>query len=212
METTLMAESDITAPQHEAPAVIPPHLIRREPILDQNRGLSGYRLRILWTDAESTETDPGAALIQSAREHGVGTFLAYAPHWIDASPALLHNAFTLTLPRNRCYLEFPDQLDITPELIESLQKLAHTGLKFSLRGDLAAQPGREALLPFVKVTGFDPALSTKAEIFRQSFQHKQAGRLLMAVNTPDKATLDNFLLLGFTVFQGRWPMDLAGAA
>lgn len=211
METTLMAESETPAPQDEPLAAVPPYLIRREPILDQNRGLSGYRLRILWTDAAGADADPGAALIQAAREHGVNSFLAYAPHWVDASRALLQNAFTLTLPRNRCYLEFPDSLEITPELIQSLQSLAHAGLKFSLRGDLAAQPGRDALLPFVKAVGFDPALSTKAEIFRQSFQHKQAGRLLMAVNTPDKATLDNFLLLGFTAFQGHWPMDLVAA-
>ncbi len=207
-----MAEPDAAAPHHEAPAIVPPHLIRREPILDQNRGLSGYRLRILWTDAESADIDPGAALIKEASEHGAGSFLAYAPHWIDATPALLHNAFTLTLPRNRCYLEFPESLEITPELIQSLQGLAHTGLKFSLRGDLAAQAERAALLPFVKVVGFDPARSTKAEIFRQSFQHKQASRLLMAINTPDKATLDNFQLLGFTVFQGHWPTDLVAAA
>ncbi|MGB6006997.1 EAL and HDOD domain-containing protein [Castellaniella sp.] len=212
METTLMAEPESTAAQDEAEAVVPPHLIRREPILDQNRGLSGYRLRILWADADSADADPGSALIQTAREHGASSFLAYAPHWIDGTPALLKNAFTATLPRNRCYLEFPESLDITPELIASLQSLAHSGLKFSLRGDLAAQPEREALLPFVKAVGFDPALSTKAEIFRQSFQHKQAGRLLMAVNTPDKAALDNFLLLGFTAFQGHWPMDLVAAA
>ncbi|WP_298015832.1 HDOD domain-containing protein [uncultured Castellaniella sp.] len=212
METTLMAESEPPAQEDEAPVTVPPYLIRREPILDQNRGLCGYRLRILWTESEAGHADPGAALIQAAREHGVGSFLAYAPHWVDATPALLHNAFTLTLPRSRCYLEFPESLEITPELIQSLQGLAHAGLKFSLRGDLAAKPEREALLPFVRAVGFDPALSTKAEIFRQSFQHKQAGRMLMAVNTPDKATLDNFLLLGFTVFQGHWPMDRTAAS
>jgi len=212
MENTLMAEPDTTPPQDEETAALPPFLIRREPILDQNRGLHGYRLRVLWADAAHADADAGAALIQAARAHGASQFLAYAPHWIDATPALLNNAFTLTLPRNRCYLEFPDSLEITPELIHGLQGLAHAGLKFSLRGDLAAQPERSALLPFVKAVGFDPALSAKGDIFRQSFQHKQAGRLLMALNPNDKATLDNFLLLGFTVFQGHWPTDLVAAA
>lgn len=211
METTLMADPDTTLPQDDASATVPPYLIRREPILDQNRGLSGYRLRILWTDPDPADVDTGPALMQAAREHGVSSFLAYAPHWIDGTPALLQSVFTSTLPRNRCYLEFPETLDITPELIQSLQSLAHAGLKFSLRGDLAAQAERAALLPFTKVVGFDPALSNKADIFRQSFQHKQAGRQLMAINTPDKATLDNFLLLGFSIFQGHWPRDLVAA-
>lgn len=211
METTLMAEPHPQA-DDDVPEPLPPYLIRREPVLDQNRGLHGYRLRVLWTTPEPPGADAGAALIEAARTHGVGNFLAYAPHWMDGTPALLHNAFTLTLPRNRCYIEFPDTLEITPELIQALQALAHAGLKFSIRGDLAAQPERGALAPFCKVVRFDPALSAKADIFRQSFQHKQAGRLLMAVNPPDKASLDNFLLLGFTLFQGRWPADLVSAA
>lgn len=210
METTLMADLDMTPetnPEAEdTPAIIPSYLIRREAILDQNRGLVGYRLHVLWVD-EQESNDTGLAFIQSARTHGVNAFLAYAPHWVDASPLLLKNAFAATLPRNRCYLEFPEQLEITPELIKTLQGLAHTGLKFSLRGDLAALPERSELLPFTRVVGYDPAISTKAEIFRQSLPHKQAGRLLVAINPPDKATLDNFLLLGFSAIQGRWPAD-----
>ncbi|MGB6242715.1 MAG: HDOD domain-containing protein [Castellaniella sp.] len=206
-----MADQDTALPQDNTSAAVPPYLIRREPVLDQNRGLYGYRLRVLWTDPDTADTDTGLALIQAAREHGVGSFLAYAPHWVDCTQALVQNVFTSTLPRNRCYLEFPESLEITPELIQALQSLAHTGLKFSLRGDLAAQPERAALLPFTRVVGFDPGISAKADIFRQSFQHKQAGRLLMAINTPDKASLDNFLLLGFSVFQGNWPRDQAAA-
>ncbi len=211
METTLTSDPrPETGEDTQEP--LPPYLIRREPVLDQNRGLHGYRLKILWATETPSNPDAGAALIESARAHGVNNFLAYAPHWIDGTPALLHNVFTATLPRNRCYIEFPESLEITPELIPSLQGLAHGGLKFSMRGDLAAQPGRDALTPFCKVVCFDPGFSTKADIFRQSFQHKQAGRLLMAANVPDKASLDNFLLLGFTLFQGRWPSDLVSAA
>lgn len=212
METTLMAESNIPDPQADASAPPPSRLIRREPILDQNRGLVGYRLRVLWAEPQEPDTDTGAALIETARQHGATTFFAYAPHWIDATPGLLQNAYTAMLPRHRTYLELPETLEVTPELIQSLQSLAHGGTKFSIRGDLAAQPEREALLPFCKIVRFDPKLSTKAEIFRQSFQHKQAGRQLMAVDTPDKATHDNFMLLGFTLFQGHWPTDLASAS
>ncbi|WP_322995272.1 EAL and HDOD domain-containing protein [Castellaniella sp.] len=209
MQSSLTDEPDTTEPTEETPVIIPPYLIRREPIFDQNRSLAGYRLRILWTD--ETETDPGLAFVQSARTHGVNPFLAYVPHWVDATPFLLNNAFAATLPRHRCYLEFPEELEITPELIKSLQQLAHSGLKFSLRGDLAAQPERHDLLPFTKIVHFDPARSTKAEIFKQSFQHKQAGCQLLATNPPDKASLDNFLLLGFKLVQGHWPQDKTSA-
>ncbi|GAA0219527.1 cyclic di-GMP phosphodiesterase [Castellaniella daejeonensis] len=210
METNLTTDSSPdTAAGASAPP--PPHLIRREPVLDQNRGLAGYRLRVLWTEPQEPGLDAGAALIETARAHGANAFFAYAPHWIDGTPDLLQNAFAHMLPRHRTYLEFPEAIEITPELIQTLQSLAHGGTKFSIRGDLAAQPGREALLPFCKVVRFDPTLSSKADIFRQSFQHKQAGRQLMAVNTPDKPTHDNFMLLGFTLFQGRWPADLLPA-
>ena len=203
------ATDDQAAPDTTTPA--PPHLIRREPILDQNRGLVGFRMRVLWAAAPGPDADPGTALIESARQHGASTFFAYVPHWLDGTPGLLQNAYAHMLPRHRTYLEFPETLAITPELIQSLQSLAHGGTKFSIRGDLAAEPAREPLLPFCKVVRFDPQLSSKADIFRQSFQHKQAGRQLMAVDTPDKPTHDNFMLLGFTLFQGHWPMDLAPA-
>ncbi|WP_368647198.1 EAL and HDOD domain-containing protein [Castellaniella ginsengisoli] len=211
MEPHLTTDSSADAAT-DAAAPPPPRLIRREPILDQNRGLAGYRLRVLWAEPQEPETDTGAALIETARAHGASAFFAYAPHWIDGTASLLQNAFTHMLPRNRIYIEFPEALEITPELIQSLQSLAHGGTKFSIRGDLAAQPEREALLPFCKVVRFDPKLSSKADIFRQSFQHKQAGRQLMAVDTPDKATHDNFMLLGFTLFQGSWPRDLVAPA
>ena len=207
MEPDLTTASSTEAAA-DASAPSPPCLIRREPILDQNRGLAGYRLRVLWAEPQEPDMDTGAALIETARAHGASAFFAYAPHWIDGTPGLLQNTFAHMLPRHRTFLEFPDPLEITPELIQTLQSLAHGGTKFSIRGDLAAQPGREAILPFCKVVRFDPKLSTKADIFRQSFQHKQAGRQLMAVDTPDKATHDNFMLLGFTLFQGHWPMDL----
>ncbi|WP_066452824.1 EAL and HDOD domain-containing protein [Castellaniella caeni] len=196
--------------QDEPSAALPPYLIRREPVLDQNRGLSGYILKVLW--AQPGEADPGAALIEAARTHGPSNFLAYAPHWVEGTEALIKNTFALSLPRNRCYVEFPETLQSTPEIIASLQHLAHAGLKFSIRGDLAAQAQHQAFVPFCKVVRFDPRLSTKADIFRQSGQHKQAGRLLMAVHTPDQTTLDHFLLLGFSLFQGGWPRTLVAAA
>ncbi|MGX5659205.1 EAL and HDOD domain-containing protein [Castellaniella ginsengisoli] len=210
MEPDLTTASSTDAAA-DASAPPPPRLIRREPILDQNRGLAGYRLRVLWAEPQESDMDTGAALIETARAHGASAFFAYAPHWIDGTPGLLQNTFAHMLPRHRTYLEFPEKIEITPELIQTLQSLAHGGTKFSIRGDLAAQPGREALLPFCKVVRFDPGLSSKADIFRQSFQHKQAGRQLMAVDTPDKATHDNFMLLGFTLFQGHWPVDLSAA-
>ncbi|MER1941467.1 HDOD domain-containing protein [Castellaniella sp. FW104-16D08] len=211
METSLMAEQDTPKEQETPPAAPPPFLIRREPVLNKDQGLHGYRLRILWTDPQHPGADAGLAVMQAAREYGINQLLAYAPHWIDATPALLQSTMAVMLPRNRCYLEFPDILDLTPELIQALQGLAHGGLGFSLRGDLAAQPERSSLLPFVKVVGFNSAISTKADIFKQSFQHKQAGRLLLAIDPPDKATLDNFLLLGFTLYAGQWPRDLVAA-
>lgn len=210
MEPTLTTDPSTDAAAH-ASGPLPSRLIRREPILDQNRGLAGYRLRVLWAEPQEPDTDPGPALIETARTHGVNAFFAYAPHWIDGTPGLLQNAFAHMLPRHRTYIEFLETTEVTPELIQTLQSLAHGGTKFSIRGDLAAQPEREALLPFCKVVRFDPKLSTKADIFRQSFQHKQAGRQLMAVESSDKATHDNFMLLGFTLFQGHWPTDLTPA-
>lgn len=202
-------------------------LIRREPILDLHRSLSGYRVRTVWlqdkaalenTGAESadsnnssgtaaTSCDAGIAILDAARRLGANPFFGFVPHWVEATPLLLNNAYTHMLPRNRVYLEFPEQLEITPELLSSLKSLAHGGTRFSIRGDIAARAENTELHPFCKVVGYDPALSSKAEIFRQSFQHKQAGRLLLACNTPDKATMDNFQLLGFTLFEGGLPSD-----
>lgn len=210
MESTSTAEP--VAEPDEAPAPLPPHLLRREPILDAQRGLAGYRLRILWSGTDAAGRDAGAAVMAAARRHGVNACLAYMPHWVDGTPTLLKNAFAHMLPRHRTYVEFPEGTEATPELIQALQGLAHGGLPFSIRGDLAAESQYSALLPFCKVVSFDPSLSTKADIFRQSFTHKQAKRQLMAASTPDQATLDNFLLLGFTLFAGRWPDNIVPAS
>lgn len=206
--STVLAEPDAAA----VPPPPPPHLVRREAILDANRGLAGYRLRILWAGGESSDQDAGAATLQLARAHGASTCFAYVPHWIDASTTLLSSPVIGTLPRRRVYLEIPEGLEATEETLHSLQSLALSGPPCSIRGDLAALPDYAPFLPFCRAVSFDPASSSKADIFRQSFQHKQASRLLMAVNPPNKASLDNFLLLGFTLFLGHWPHDQAGTA
>jgi EAL and modified HD-GYP domain-containing signal transduction protein len=200
--------TETAAKPDEAPAALPPHLLRREPILNQHQGLAGYRLRVLWAGTEQTGQDAGAAVMSAIRRHGVNACLAYVPHWLDGTPALLKSTFALTLPRHRTYVEFPEGTEATPEIIQTLQGLAHGGLQFSIRGDLAARAEYSALLPFCKVVAFDPTRSSKAEIFRQSFTHKQAKRQLMATGAPDKAALDNFLLLGFTLFEARQPAVL----
>ncbi|HEX7386225.1 MAG TPA: HDOD domain-containing protein [Castellaniella sp.] len=206
MEPSSTTES--VAEQAETQAALPPYLLRREPILDQNRGLAGYRLRVLWADTEKTDRDPGMAVMSTARSHGVNACLAYVPHWLDGTPALLKSPFAFTLPRHRTYVELPEGTEATPEIIQALQGLAHGGLQCSIQGDLAAKAEYSALLPFCKVVSFNPARSSKADIFRQSFQHKQAKRQLLADGTPNKAALDNFLLLGFTLFEGGQPADV----
>lgn len=221
METDQTPEQPVTADAAAAtgaPPPLAPYLVRREPILDPNQSLVGYRIRILWTDVddataapEDAAHDDGIATLACARAHGNQAMFAGAPHWISTTTALLDSPGALSLPVRRLYLEFPETLEITPERIRTLQQLAHGGAKFSIRADWAARPEYEALLPFCKAVRFDPAHSTQAEIFRQSLPHKQAGRLLVGVRVPSKAALDNFLLLGFQYFEGGWPRDPVAA-
>lgn len=213
METTDSQQVENNGETRLEETVTVNHLIRREPIIDSNQSLVGYRMQILCDDQTDIDTDDetvndcGEKFIATARAIGINAFLGYLPHWIKGTPGLVKNAFSHTLPRNRAYVEIPADLEFDEELITAFKNLANSGIRFSIRGDVALKPELAPLIPHVKVVGYDPAISTKAEIFKQSFPHKQEKRLLMGVNTPDKAQLDNFNLIGFTLYEGNYPKD-----
>jgi len=197
--TATLAETGAPS-QESAP---PPCVMRREPLLDKNRGLVGYLLQPLWL--EDGRHDPGEAIIAHCRTHDVNRVLGFLPHQFAASPGLLHQPFTHMLPHNRTLLEIPEGLEITPEQVQAFAGISRSGLRFTLRADLAASPAYEPLLPFCRAIWFDPERSSKAEIFRQSLPHKQAGRQLHLGQVRSHEEFETSLLLGFTRFQGAWP-------
>ncbi len=205
--TAALAEAD--ASSHEDPSA-PSCLMRREPVLDKDKSLVGYLLQPLWPDGQPQ--DPGAAIIAQCRLHDVNRVLGFLPHQFTASPGLLEQPFVHMLPHNRALLDIPEGFEVTPELVQIFAGMSRSGLRFTMRADLAANPAYEPLLPFCRAIHFDPERSSKAEIFRQSLPHKQAGRKLHLgkLRSPDE--LDTALLLGFTHFHGAWPDAPAAAA
>lgn len=196
-------------PQPEALAD-PLCLMRREPILDKDKSLVAYGLTPLWTGGVAG--DAGEAVLAHCRRFDVNRFLGRLPHQFQASAAMLRQPAVHMLPHNRSLLDIPEGLEVTPELLQNFAALSRSGLRFALRGDLAANPAYDALLPFCKSIHFDPARSTKAEIFRQTLAHKQAGRTLSITTPSTPGELDTALILGFSRFHGAWPRPSAATS
>ncbi|MER1968243.1 HDOD domain-containing protein [Castellaniella sp. GW247-6E4] len=203
--TATLAETGASGQNPAAPLC----LMRREPALDKDRSLVGYILRPLWLDDQPH--DPGEAIIAQCRRHDVNQVLGFLPHEFTASPGLVDQPFVHMLPHNRALLDIPEGLEVTPELIQSFAGMSRSGLRFTIRADLAAEPAYEPLLPFCRAVRFDPERSSKADIFRQSLPHKQAGRKLHLTALRSQDELNTAVLLGFTQFRGAWPAPTGAA-
>lgn len=203
--TATLAETGASSQNPAAPACV----MRREPLLDKHKSLVAYLLQPLWLD--DGPHDAGEAVIAHCKRFDANQFLGVLPHEFTATPGLLRQPYAHMLPHNRVLLDIPEDLELTPETLQLFSGLSRTGLRFTLRGDLAADPAYEPLLPFCRAICFDPDRSSKAEIFRQSLPHKQAGRALHLGKIRSADELDTALLLGFTRFQGAWPPSPQGA-
>lgn len=197
--TATLAEAGPSSQDHDAGACV----MRREPLLNKDKSLVGYLLQPLWLDNE--QHDAGAAIIVQCKRYDADRFLSFLTHEFTASPGVLLEPYTHMLPHNRVLLDIPEDLELTPELIQACSGISRTGLRFTLRADLAANVAYEPLLPFCSAICFDPERSSKAEIFRQSLPHKQAGRKLHLGKIRSQEEFNTAVLLGFTRFQGAWP-------
>ncbi|MBV6271649.1 HDOD domain-containing protein [Alcaligenaceae bacterium CGII-47] len=192
-----------SSPDDGTDLLTPDYLIRREPVLDKERSLVGYTLKVLWPDGIAH--DPAPALIEQCGIHSPERLMGRLMHTITASPALLQNAYRRSLPMARAQLDIPEGSKPEPELLQNISAMSVAGYRFTIRADLAANEAYAPFVPLCKGICFDLRRSTKAELFRESFLHKQAGRVLTAAHVPDPDTLDTCKLLGFTHFQGPWP-------
>lgn len=202
MDEQLVA-TNAAAPEDSPELSTPDYLVRREPILDKDRSLVGYALQVIWPNGD--QHDPAPALIEQCSVDGPERLMGRLAHTILATPALLQNAYVRSMPTARVLLDIPEGTEPTPELLQNISGLAVSGYRFSLRADLAASEAYAPFVPLCKAICFDLRHTAKADLFRESFKHKQAGRTLYAAYVPDTDTLDTCKMLGFTHFQGPWP-------
>lgn len=195
------AATGATADEEHLPT--PDYLVRREPILDKDRSLVGYALQLLWPNGGQHDLAP--ALIEQCSINGPERLLGKLAHIITATPALLQNAYVRSLPITRILFEIPEGTEPTPELLQNINTLSVAGYRFILRADLATDEFYTPFVSLCKVICFDLRHTPKAELFRESFRHKQAGRTLYAAHVPDMDSLDTCKMLGLTHFQGPWP-------
>lgn len=208
MEEQLVATT-ATATEDGVELSTPDYLVRREPILDKDRSLIGYTLEVVWPNGG--QYDPAPALIEQCSISGPERLMSRLTHTVQATPALLQNAYLRSIPSARVLLDIPEGTEPTPELLQNISALSIAGYRFALRADLANKADYAPFVPLCKAICFDLRHTAKAELFRESFQHKQAGRTLYAAHVPDVDTLDTCKMLGFTHFQGPWPQTAVAA-
>lgn len=204
-----LAATGATTPEDGPERSISPYLVRREPVLDLDRSLVGYSLQIIWPDGR--QHDPASALVEQCGIGGPERLMGRLRHTIQATPALLQNAYVRSLPTARVLLDIPEGTEPTPELLQIISALSVSGYRFTLRADLAANEAYAPFVPLCKAVCFDLRHTVKSDLFRESFKHKQAGRTLYAAYIPDTDTLDTCKMLGFTLIQGPWPQAVRPA-
>lgn len=209
MDKQSVAATSAVVPEDNPELSMPDYLVRREPILDKDRSLIGYALQIVWPDGG--QHDPAQALIEQCSINGPERLMGRLAHAIMATPALIQNAYVRSMPSARVLLDIPEGTEPTPELLQNISGLSVSGYRFTLRADLAASEAYAPFVPLCKAICFDLRHTAKADLFKQSFQHKQAGRTLYAAYVPDTDSLDTCKMLGFTHFQGPWPQAALAA-
>ena len=181
--------------------------VARQPIFDTRRRISGYEL--LFRDHTARynpdiEGDVATSTVLSNSYFSIGmdSLVGGKKSFINFTQSLLLQKFPLLLPRESTVIEILENVQPTPDLIESCRDMARQGYSFAL-DDFTYAPELQPLIDLAKIIKFDFRLTSLEKI--EEYLHRIQPRedlILLAekIETPDE--FQKASEMGFNLFQG----------
>ena len=181
--------------------------VARQPIFDTRRRISGYEL--LFRDQTARynpdiEGDVATSTVLSNSYFSIGmdSLVGSKKSFINFTQSLLLQKFPLLLPKESTVIEILENVQPTPDLIESCRDMAQQGYSFAL-DDFTYAPELQPLIDLAKIIKFDFRLTSLEKI--EEYLHKIQSREDLILLAEKIETHDEFQRaseMGFNLFQG----------
>ena len=160
----LLADAPPSAPGPNAPAT---HFFARQPILDRKRQVFGHEF-LFRSGTENHFVGYTPAAAHQATLQMVDNSILYDFEWLAGGMAFLNctrdfltsNVIGL-LPRKSTVLELPDDIDPTPQIVETCRDIRVAGYQLAL-SNFRPRAGMERLLPLADYIKIDFRISDAA--------------------------------------------------
>lgn len=191
--------------------------IARQPILDRNEHLVGYKL--LFRRAQSVQSNGaddwrGAlSIIAHMSELGMENVIGVGRAFFSVDFNVLTHDLVKFLPSQKVVLEIPQMIKITPELVRRVSGMVNAGYTFALDDVITFSDYIKPLLPLVDIVKINTSFMTQADLAIVTNKFKQAGKLLLAEKVDSAEQFLNYMELGFDYYQGYYfarPVILSG--
>ncbi len=199
-----MTERAPTDPALSAPAR--DFYLARQPILDRNQALFGYKMLFRSAATGPATIDTGiaatASVIAHAAQLGLERVIGDAFGFINVDAEVIMSDIFVFMPREKVILEIVDRLPVTPPLLERIAALRSHGFRFALGNVMNDSAGVRQLLPSIEYIKLDLRDMPRASLARLASTFKQGKKRLLAEKVETRADFESCLDLGFDYFQG----------
>ena len=179
--------------------------IGRQPIYNENLGVSAYELLFRSQDCSIEDIGENAATAQvvtsSFFEIGIEKLVDSRQVAINASEQLLQEVDTLPIPPKKVILEMPSTIDVSLQLFDTLKKLSAMGFTIAI-DDCIDKANLKPLVPLANFIKVDVRRINqhKARSYLKKLQ--KLNKPLLALKVESLAEYEAYRDLGFSYFQG----------
>jgi c-di-GMP phosphodiesterase len=190
-----------------------------QPIFDRKRQVVAYEL--LFRDetggfgdsALDGDSATSQVIINAFADIGVDRLGRDKRLFVNFTEGLLASEIIQTLPAERVVLEILETVQVTPQLVEALQRLVRQGFQVAL-DDFVYDASWDPVLKLSHIVKLDVLGADRAQIRAKIDSLPRLNRpTLLAEKVEDQAQFETCLVLGFELFQGYYlakPQVIAG--
>jgi EAL and modified HD-GYP domain-containing signal transduction protein len=176
--------------------------VARQPILDRNRKVVGYSLRLRPVIGTLGPGQAGQLLVDTLQGGGLETLTAGRRAFVEVDRGTLLEGVAAALPPDRVVVELTSDVEADAEVLEACRVLRRTGHAIAI-DDFILNERTARLVPFANYLKVDASAPTAPEVRARIVAClAPGGAALVAKNVETLDKFDEALRDGFTYFQG----------
>jgi c-di-GMP phosphodiesterase len=182
--------------------------VGRQAVFDRRRKTVGYELLFRDSDenrARFQDADQASAttILNAIVELGLGRLAGDLPIWVNVTEKFLLGEYPIPLPPERTVIEVLEDVHVTPELLDSLEKLRDRGFTIAL-DDFVLTEATRPLLAVADHVKLDVLGLDLVEVERRYHELRASGLPLLAEKVSTHEEYAAYHALGFDYFQGYY--------